>query len=146
MPGKAAFGAVLSFGTSTGTATTATLTNVTNISGFDGETETIDVTSHDSSGGYREKVGSFLDLGQVTVDFNFDPNSATHRATTGGIMYLRDQRTIVPWVLTFPGSPVHKVAFMGFVKSVPFDVPFDDKLSGSVTIETSGSATWTYGT
>ncbi len=146
MPGKAGFGAVLSFGTTTGTATTATLANVTNISGFDGETETIDVTSHDSSGAYREKVASFLDLGQVTVDVNFDPNATTHRATSGGVMWLKDQRIIAPWVLTFPGSPVHKVAFMGFVKSAGFEAPFDDKLGLSITIETSGSATWTYGT
>ena len=146
MPGKAAFGAILSFGTATGTATTATLTNVTNISGFDGESETIDVTSHDSAGSYREKVASFLDLGQVTVDFNFDAAQTTHRATSGGILWLRDQRLTVPWKLTLPGTPVHSVTFQGFVKSVPIDLPFDDKQSGSITIETTGSATWTYGT
>lgn len=146
MPGKAAFGAILSFGTATGTATTATLTNVTNISGFDGESETIDVTSHDSAGAYREKVASFLDLGQVTVDFNFDASQTTHRATSGGIMWLRDQRLTVPWKLTLPGTPVHSVTFQAFVKGVSIDLPFDDKQSGSATLETTGSATWTYGT
>ena len=146
MPGKAAFGATLSFGTATGTATTATLANVTNISGFDGETETIDVTSHDSASAYREKVASFLDLGQVTVDFNFDAQQTTHRATSGGLLWLRDQRIIAPWKLTLPGTPSHSVAFQGFVKSVSLDFPFDDKQSGSATIETSGSASWTYGT
>ena len=146
MSGKAAFGCVVNFGTTTGTTTSATLANVTNIGGLDGETETIDVTSHDSGGSYREKVASFIDAGQVTLDVNFDPNSATHRATSGGILWLRDQRIICPWLVTFPGSPSHKVAFMGFVKSAGFEAPFDDKLSLSVTIETSGSATWTYGT
>ena len=146
MPGVAAFGMVVQFGTATGTATTATLTNVTNISGLDGETETIDVTSHDSASAYREKVASFIDAGQVQLDLNFNPNEATHRATTGGILYLRDQRTIVPWKLKFPGSPSHSVSFQGFVKSAPLDLPFDDKQSASVTIELTGSATWTYGT
>lgn len=146
MPGKAGFGMVVSFGTATGTATTATLTNVTNISGLDGETEVIDVTSHDSASAYREKVASFLDAGQVKLSVNFDPNSATHRATAGGILYLRDQRTIVPWMVTFPGTPVHKVGFTGFVVSAPIDAPFDDKLNMEVTIEVTGSATWTYGT
>lgn len=146
MPGKAAFGMVVSFGTATGTTTSATLTNVTNISGLDGETEVIDVTSHDSSSAYREKVASFIDAGQVQLEANFNPNEATHRATTGGILYLRDQRTIVPWKLTFPGSPTHSVTFQGFVKSAPIDLPFDDKMTMSPVIEVTGSATWTYGT
>lgn len=146
MAGKAGFGMVVNFGTATGTTTTATLTNVTNISGLDGETETLDVTSHDSTGSYREKVASFLDAGQMTLDLNFDPNSTTHRATSGGILYLRDQRTIVPWEVKFPGSPTHKFAVQGFVKSAGFEAPFDDKISGSVVVELTGSATWTYGT
>lgn len=146
MPGKAAFGMVVSFGTATGTTTSATLTNVTNISGLDGETEVIDVTSHDSSSAYREKVASFIDAGQVQLEANFNPNEATHRATTGGILYLRDQRTIVPWKLTFPGSPTHSVTFQGFVKSAPIDLPFDDKMTMKPVIEVTGSATWSYGT
>jgi hypothetical protein len=146
MPGKAALGMVVAFGTATGTATTATLTNVTNISGLGGDVEEIDVTSHDSSGNYREFVASFIDAGEVTLDLNFDPNQTTHRATAGGILYLRDQRTIVPWKLTFPGSPVHSVSFQGFVKGAPFDLPFDDKQSATVTVRVSGSATWSYGT
>ena len=146
MPGKAGFGMVVSFGTATGTTTAATLTNVTGISGLDSEVEVIDVTSHDSSGSYREKVASFIDAGQLTFDVNFDPNSATHRATTGGILYLRDQKTIVPWKVTFPGSPVHSFLVQGFVKSAPFEAPFDDKLGATITVELTGSATWTYGT
>ena len=146
MAGKAALGMVVSFGTATGTATAATLANVTNISGLGGDVEEIDVTSHDSSGAYREFVASFLDAGEVTFDVNFDPNQTTHRATTGGILYLRDQRLVVPWKLTFPGSPTHSATFQGFVKGAPFDAPFDDKLSATVTVRVTGSATWTYGT
>lgn len=146
MAGKAALGMVVSFGTATGTATTATLVNVTNISGLDSDVEEIDVTAHDSSGNYREFVASFIDAGEISFDLNFDPNQTTHRATTGGILYLRDQRLTVPWKLTFPGSPVHSVAFQGFVKSAPFDAPYDDKLSASVAVRVTGSATWTYGT
>jgi len=146
MPGKAAFGCVVNFGTVTGTATTGTLANVTGISGLDGDTETIDVTSHDSSGAYREKVASFMDAGQLNFDVNLDPNATTHRATTGGIMYLRDQRTIVPWKVTFPGTPVHSFIVQGFVKNAGIDLPYDDKQVMSVVVELTGSATWTYGT
>ncbi len=146
MPGKAAFGMVVSFGTATGTTTSATLDNVTNISGLDGETEVLDVTSHDSAGAYREKVASFLDAGQMQLDVNFDPAETTHRATSGGILWLRDQRLIVPWKMTFPGTPVHSVAFQGFVKAAPIEAPYDDILKMSPVIEVTGSATWSYGT
>lgn len=148
MPGVAALGMVVQFGTTTGTATTATLTNVTNISGLDGEVSTIDVTSHDSSGAYREMVASFISPGEVTLDVNFDPTSATHKATSGGIMYLRDQRLTVPWQITFPtiAGNIAKVAFQAFVKNTTVDAPYDDKLGMSVSLQQTGSATWTYTT
>lgn len=148
MPGRAAFGCAVSFGTATGTTTSATLANVTNISGLDGEVSTIDVTSHDSSGAYREMVASFISPGEVTLDVNFDPTSATHKAVTGGIMYLRDQRLTVPWQVTFPtiAGNIAKVAFQAFVKNTTVDAPYDDKLGMSVSLQQTGSATWTYTT
>lgn len=141
MAGKAAFGTTIAFGSGTPTA----VANVTSISGLDGSTEMIDVTAHDSGGAYREKIASFLDAGTVSVELNFDPNTTTHRATSGGILYLRDQRTLATWTITFPGTPVHKVVFDGYVKSAGFSAPFDDKLGMTVEIEVSGQPTWTYG-
>jgi len=146
MGGVAAFGIVVQYGTTTGTATSQTLANVTNVSGLDSDVEEIDVTSHDSAGAYREKVASFIDAGEVQVDLNFDPNNTTHRATSPGILWLRDQRLTVPWVIKFAGTPTHQVRFNAFVRSAPFDGSFDDKLSMTATLSVSGSATWTYGT
>lgn len=143
MAGKAAFGTTIAFGTGTSPAAVA---NVTEISGLDGDTEVIDVTAHDSGGAYREKIASFLDAGQVSLELNFNPRAATHRATSGGILYLRDQRTVETWRVTFPGTPVDYVTFQAFVKNAGFSAPFDDKLGMSVTLEVTGSATWVYGT
>jgi predicted secreted protein len=140
MAGKAAFGTVVAFG-----ATPTAVANVTGISGLDGDTETIDVTAHDSGGAYRQKIASFMDAGQVSLELNFDPNNVTHRATSGGILYLKDQRTVETWKITFPGTPAHSVSFSAFVKNAGFDAPFDDKLSMSVTLEVTGAPTWTYG-
>jgi predicted secreted protein len=139
---------VVSFGTATGTVTTAVLANVTNISGLDGAVEVIDVTSHDSAGSYREVVPSFITPGEVTMDVNFDPASATHKAAAGGIQYLRDQRTIVPWKILFPtavGTVVY-ASIQAFVSNATIDAPYDDKLAMSVTLQQTGSATWTYTT
>lgn len=142
MPGKAAFGTTIGFGTPTPT----NVANVTSIAGLDGDTEVIDVTSHDSAGRYREKIASFIDAGQVTLELNFDPNAVTHRATSGGILYLRSQGTVESWTISFPGTPAHEVTFDAFVKSAGFSAPFDDKLAMTVTLEVTGEPTWTYGT
>ena len=141
MAGRAAFGTTIAFGQSP-----TNVANVTEISGLDGDVEMIDVTSHDSGGAYREKIASFIDAGQVSLEINFDPNNVTHRATTGGIIYLRDQRITETWRITFPGTPTHYVTFQAFVKNAGFSAPFDDKLGMSVTLEVTGPATWTYGT
>jgi len=135
-------------GTGTGTRTATTRTNVTNISGLDGKVSNIDVTSHDSSGAYREMVASFISPGEVTLDVNFDPTSTTHKAASGGIMWLRDQRLTVPWLVTFPtiAGNIAKVSFQAFVKNTKVDAPYDDKLGMSVSLQQTGSATWTYTT
>jgi hypothetical protein len=146
MPGVAALGVVVQFGTTTGTVTSATLTNVTNVSGLDSDVEEIDVTSHDSVGRYREFVSSFIDAGEVQIDLNFNPQETTHRSTTGGVLWLLNQGIVAPWKIKFPGTPTHSVSFMGFVKSAPIDLPYDDKQSATVTVRVAGSATWAYGT
>ena len=61
-------------------------------------------------------------------------------------LYEKQQRIVAPWRFTFPGTPSHRVDFQAIVVSTPFDAPFDDKLGSSVTLEVTGSATWTYGT
>jgi predicted secreted protein len=146
MPGVAALGVVVQFGTTTGTATSATLTNVTNVSGFDADVEEIDVTSHDSVGRYREFVSSFIDAGEVSIDINYNPREVTHRQTTGGVMFLLNSGIIAPWKVKFPTNAGDSVSFMGFVKSMPLDLPYDDKMSATITVRVSGSATFAYGT
>jgi hypothetical protein len=70
-------------------------------------------------------------------------SSSTTRAKSLNHEFVR---LIVPWEVKFPGSPSHKFVVQGFVKGAPFDAPYDDKISASVTVELTGSATWTYGT
>lgn len=142
MPGRPAFGATIMFGSPT---PTTTVPNVTSIQVGGDDVEQIDVTSHDSAGAYREFVASFIDPGELTIQLNFDPNLAAHRATTGGLLALRDSRAVTRWRITFPGTPSHRVEFDGFVKSFEFEAPTDDKISATCTVKITGAHTWTYG-
>ena len=58
------------------------------------------------------------------------------------------QRLTVPWQITFPtiAGNIAKVAFQAFVKNTTVDAPYDDKLGMSVSLQQTGSATWTYTT
>jgi len=53
---------------------------VTNISGPGLSLDTEDVTSHDSTAGWEEVVGTILRSGEVTMDIVYDPAGATHAA------------------------------------------------------------------
>jgi predicted secreted protein len=58
-------------GDSSGAGTWEKIAEITNISGPDKSRETIDVTSLDSTDGYREFIGSFRDAGSVSLSMNF---------------------------------------------------------------------------
>jgi len=137
MAGVAAFGTTLKMG-----ATPVAIANVTGISGPSYSAETIDVTAHDSASNYREYVPSFLELGEISVDINFDPTETTHKNTTGGLLEAFENRTNETWAIEFPDGS--SVGFSGYVTGFELDAPFDDKLSASLTIRTTGAATWTY--
>jgi len=140
MAGIAAFGTLLKMG-----STPATIANVTSISGPTQSAETIDVTAHDSSSfPYREFVPSFVDLGEITFDINFDPSIASHQdGASTGLLHAMENRTLEDWQIVFPDGTI-MVEFNAYVVGFEMSLPFDDKASASVTLRTTGSPTWTY--
>ncbi len=96
---------------------------------------TIDVTSLDSTDGYREFIGSFRDGGELTFEMNF---------TRDGYIFMKtdledDDKKNYRIVLTDTGATTFD--FLGFVTAVGLAVPLDDKVSSSVTIKISGPVT-----
>lgn len=137
MPGKAAFGTKLRMG-----VTPVDVANITKISGPDFSAETLDVTSHDSAGKYREIVPSFLSAGEVMVSLNFDPTKASHKNTAGGLLKLFEDRTIEAFKIVFPDTT--EAAFNAYVTNFKTDAEFDKKLEAQVRLTLSGGVTWTY--
>lgn len=132
-----AFGTKLHRGSATGTA----IAQVTSISGPGLSAETLDVTSHDSSGGFREFLSGVKDGGEIALDLNFDPAGATHKDAAGGLLDDFLNGTAVTYVLKFSDAATTSWTVSAIVSGFEVEAPFDDKLSATATLKLTGSPT-----
>lgn len=114
-----------------------TLAEVNSISGPNKSRGTIDVTSLDSTGGYREFIGGFRDGGEVTLNMNytrtvFDLLNTDFEAETSQTFTI---------VLNDTGNTQYD--FSGWVTALNMDVPLDDKVTLVCTIKIDGQITET---
>ena len=93
----------------------------------------IDVTSLDSTGGYREFIGGFRDGGTITLNMNF---------TRDGYDALKtdfESDDLVDYEIVLPDDDNTTFNFSGFVTEIPVTVTPDDKVTCNCTIKISGS-------
>ena len=115
------------------TPTFAAIAEINSIKGPDKKRNVIDVTSLDSTGGYREFIAAFRDGGQVVLDMNF---------TRAGYDDMNDDfeiETVVDYQIVFPGS-IGTFEFSGLVTDLGNSIPLDDKITMAVTIKVSGQS------
>lgn len=116
------------------------LAEVNSINGPGMTRDFIDVTSLDSTGGYREFTAGFRDGGTVTLNMNF--TRATYDLMKAD--FENDEEQIYEIVL--PDDDVTSVEFLGLVTELPLTIPTDDKVTADVTIKVSGAVTVNSGT
>jgi predicted secreted protein len=117
--------------------TFATIAEVNSITGPNKTRDTIDVTSLDSTGAYREFIASFRDSGEVTLNMNF---------TMAGYSDMNDDfesASLVNYQIILPDTGATTFDFAGLVTAINNSVPTDDKVSMDVTIKISGQVTLT---
>lgn len=136
MAGVAGFGTTLKIGGTAGTA----VVNVTNIGGPNFGADKIDLSAHDSPSSWREVGVGMLDPGDITLDINWDPGTATHADTTGLLSYFTS-RASASYALTFPDTGTTVYIFTAFVTSFQGRAPYEDKLQASVTLSLTGAPT-----
>ncbi len=117
--------------------TFATVAEVNSITGPTMTRSTIDVTSLDSSGGYREFITGFRDGGTVSLSMNFTPTGYGSLLSDFGSATLRDYQI----VLSDTGATTFD--FSALVTEIPLDIPTDDKITCTVTLKISGAVTMT---
>jgi len=108
------------------------LAEINSISGPTKSRDTIDVTSLDSTGGYREFIGGFRDGGTVTLPMNFT------RDTYDLMNDDFESDVIQNYEIYLPDAENTSFEFEGLVTELGLAVPMDDKITADVTIKVSG--------
>ena len=109
-----------------------------NIGGVEITADTVEVTAHDSTGGFKEYLTGLLDTSEVSISGYFDPAD-----TTGQQAMLTDASTQPPvagaCVITFPASTKATWTFTGVIKSIKIgDNPVDGAIPFSASIKPTG--------
>jgi predicted secreted protein len=113
------------------------IAEINSITGPNMTRDFIDVTSLDSTGGYREFIAGFRDGGEITLEMNF---------TAAGFNDLKDDYesdVIQTYSIVLSDNAATTLTFSGFVTSLGIAVPIDDKVTCNVTIKISGQVTIT---
>lgn len=108
------------------------IAEITGITGPNKSRDTFDVTSLDSTGGYREFRGGFRDGGSVQLPMNFTRD--TYDLMNAD--YERDD--LQNYEIFLPDDEATSFEFEGLVTELGLGVPVDDKISADVTIKISG--------
>jgi predicted secreted protein len=150
MAGFSALGTMLRMSTAGGslgsTSTAADIADLTNISGPTMSAEQIDVSSHGSTGYFREFVAGFLDAGDISLDGNLTVDGgAVSLVNAFNARGTHHFHVLFPATgsatgLTTPQSGAYlRWMFYGQVTGVETGAPYDDKATFSATIKISGA-------
>jgi predicted secreted protein len=136
MSGRDGFGTLFQRATTLTPGTTyETIANVTNIGGPERTREIIDVTAHDSPGGWMEFLGGLKDGGEISLDINYDPAESTHDIDDD---FDDDVPRNYRIVILPDTDDEHTWQIKGIMNNVGDEFPYDDKMARSVTIKVSG--------
>lgn len=108
------------------------IAEINSISGPGFSRETIDVTSLDSTGGYREFITGFRDAGTITLNMNF---------TRDAFDTMKDDfedDSAQNYQIDLPDDENTSMDFEGYVTECPLEIPPDDKITMTVTIKITG--------
>ena len=118
----------------------AAIAEVNSITGPSMTRDFIDVTSLDSTGGFREFITGFRDAGTLTLAMNF--THATYTAMKADF----ENNAHCHYCIVLPDAQLTSLEFAGLVTEIPLTIPTDDKITADVTIKISGTVDLTSGT
>ena len=111
------------------------IAEINSITGPGKTRDTIDVTSLDSTGGYREFIGGFRDGGTVTLPMNFTRDTYDLMNTDFESDVLKN------YEIYLPDTEGTSFEFEALVTELGLAIPADDKITSDVTLKISGQIT-----
>lgn len=117
---------------------------ITQIKGPGLSVDLADVTSHDSTGGWEEKVATILRTGEVTFTIEYDPAEVTIKYVNG-LLGKMVAKTLEGFKVYFPNNTVEASrsiwAFNAFVTKFEPGMPHNGALTADVSLAISGAPT-----
>jgi predicted secreted protein len=107
---------------------------LTEIQGIDKSADTIDVTTLDSTGGYREFIGGFKDGGEVSISGFFVPGNVGQAALETAF----ESGASDTFIITFPATMGATWTFTGIVTKITTGATIEDPVSFEATVKVSG--------
>ena len=124
-----------------GSTTPVTVARLSSIGGLELSADTIDVTTLESDGGYREFIAGFKDAGEVAVDGYFVPETGKGQKELYDLYETGDEED---FIIQFPNN-MAKWEFKGIVVGFSTSADLEDPLAFSSSIKVSGKPTLTVG-
>jgi len=104
-----------------------------------------EVTNHQSTGGFREKIQSgIFEVDDIELELVYDPAQATHANSAGGVMHAMLNGTKLAYKLIFPDTGSSTWTFEAFVsKAATVIGEGEEALMQTVTMTITGQPTLT---
>lgn len=136
--------AMIGFGTrffmaaTAGAAALTKLAEVTSVGFPNEQVVEVEVTHYESANRTREFIPGLNDAGEITLELNWIPGSATDELiqTAKGDGKVRTMRIATP-----ADDDAQMYTFPGFVRGYERTAPMDDKMTATVTIRVAGAVT-----
>lgn len=112
------------------------LAEVTSVSLPDEQTAEVEVTHYKSPGRTREFISGLNDAGEITIEMNFVPGSATDDLLVAA---KADGQTRTMRVVVTDAADAEMYTFPGFVRGYARSIPIDDRMTATVTIRVAGA-------
>lgn len=109
-----------------------TISEITSIKGPGMKRDTIEVTSMDSLGGYKEFIAGFRDSGTISLSMNFT------RDGYDALKFDFESNELSYYEIVLPDADITSFEFSGLVTEVPLTIGAKDAITMDVSIQISG--------
>jgi predicted secreted protein len=131
MAAKTGLGMTLAYESATPGTYTA-IGELYDVEGNEITVETVDVTNHSHTDGYRRFIAAMIDGGEISATLAFDPALTVYAA----LKTIIETRAAKNWKVTYPGGS--NTIASGLLIALGRATPMDDRMECSIGIKISG--------